>query len=426
MVSGGADSACAAAGLAARARRRVGARAARQLRAARGRRRGRGGSPPAVRRAAHRPPRRAAAAARRAATSRRRRATLRYDAAERLRDRTGAAVIATGHTRTDVAETALYRLAASPGSRALLGLAPRSGRVVRPLLGLERERIRELALAAGLPFADDETNADPTFARNRIRAEVLPVLRDVNPAAEPQHRRDPGRARRGGGAARAGRARGARRGRRRRRRGRDPGRRARRGFEPALRRLALRALAERAAGAPVAARPRARGRDRAAGGDARGRRRSSSAPAWSRVCESGFVRFAAAAERRRPGARAGRPGASRAGAGRRWEVRAELHPGPGRAGRSRSRDARRRGARGADRGPHLARGRPHPPARDGRDQDARRPVHRPRRARARCAGRSRSSPSTAASPGWPASRSRRTSGSSPRPSRSPSSPHALE
>ena len=101
---------------------------------------------------------------------------LRYDAAERLRDRAGADVIATGHTRTDVAETVLYRLASSPGSRALLGLAPRSGRVVRPLLGLERERTRELASAAELPFADDQTNTDPGFARNRIRAELLPVL----------------------------------------------------------------------------------------------------------------------------------------------------------------------------------------------------------------------------------------------------------
>src|SRR5918999_1142551 len=74
--------------------------------------------------------------------------------AERLRDRTRSDLVVTGHTRTDVAETLLYRLAASPGSRGLLGLAPRNGRVVRPLLALERERTRELALAAGLPFAD--------------------------------------------------------------------------------------------------------------------------------------------------------------------------------------------------------------------------------------------------------------------------------
>src|SRR5918999_40462 len=58
----------------------------------------------------------------------------RYEAAERLRLERGADWVATGHTRTDLAETVLYRLAVSPGRRALLGLAPRHGRVVRPLL----------------------------------------------------------------------------------------------------------------------------------------------------------------------------------------------------------------------------------------------------------------------------------------------------
>ena len=237
---------------------------------------------------------------------------VRYDAAERLRRRSGADAIATGHTRTDLAETVLYRLAASPGSRALLGLAPRNGRVIRPLLGLERERVRELASIAGLPFADDETNADPGFARNRIRAEVLPVLRDLNPAAEREHRRDPRRARRGGGAARPRGARSARAGRRGRRRGRDRRRGARRlGARPA------------AAGAARAGRARRRppGCPRASTGPPR----SSGSPREPEggtvelggglvaICESGFVRFRAADRRCRP--RTGRRSASRAAPG---------------------------------------------------------------------------------------------------------------
>ena len=233
--------------------------------------------------------------------------TVRYDAARRLRDRTGAAVIVTGHTRTDVAETTLYRLAASPGSRALLGLAPRSGRVVRPLLGLGRERVRELAVAAGLPFADDETNADPTYARNRIRAEVLPVLRDVNPGAEPNIAET--RAELAEEAALLERVvlealadAGA-----------DAGAvaisaAAMAGWEPGLRRLALRALAERAAGRHVplgrgaraeierlAARPRAA--------------RSSSAAAWSPLRVGIRSASRAAAEDAAPAPRRGRPGA---------------------------------------------------------------------------------------------------------------------
>jgi tRNA(Ile)-lysidine synthase len=108
----------------------------------------------------------------------------RYDAAESQRERSNADWVATGHTMTDVAETLLYRLAASPGRRALLGLPPRRGRVIRPLLALSREESRELARQAGLPFSDDPTNLDPKFARNRIRHDVLPVLRKLNPAAE--------------------------------------------------------------------------------------------------------------------------------------------------------------------------------------------------------------------------------------------------
>src|SRR5947207_1831041 len=109
---------------------------------------------------------------------------VRYSAGERLRARTGADVIATGHTRTDLAETVVYRLATSPGSRALRAMPKRRGRLVRPLLGLSRERTRELATAAGLPFEDDPSNLDPAFARNRIRAEVMPVLAELGAAEE--------------------------------------------------------------------------------------------------------------------------------------------------------------------------------------------------------------------------------------------------
>src|SRR6202042_2379720 len=62
---------------------------------------------------------------------------LRYARALELAD---GALIATGHTATDQAETVLYRLAASPGRRALLGIAAREGRLVRPLLSVTREQ----------------------------------------------------------------------------------------------------------------------------------------------------------------------------------------------------------------------------------------------------------------------------------------------
>ena len=108
----------------------------------------------------------------------------RYAAAERLRRAQGLDWIATGHTRTDLAETVLYRLATSPGRRALLGLRPRRGAIVRPIIGLDRDQARRLVKEAGLPFRDDPTNAEPLYARNRIRNEVLPVLREIGPGAD--------------------------------------------------------------------------------------------------------------------------------------------------------------------------------------------------------------------------------------------------
>lgn len=108
----------------------------------------------------------------------------RYEAAERLRAKLGAEWIATGHTRSDVAETLIYRLAVSPGSRALTGLPPTNGRLRRPLLGISRERTRRLAREAGLPFADDSSNAEPRFARNRIRSEIMPLLAEIGPEVE--------------------------------------------------------------------------------------------------------------------------------------------------------------------------------------------------------------------------------------------------
>jgi tRNA(Ile)-lysidine synthase len=103
----------------------------------------------------------------------------RYGAAERLApDRD----VATGHTASDQVETVLYRLAASPGRRALLGMAPRDGRLIRPLLGVSRDETAAHCRARGLEWREDASN--PASARGRIRAEVLPALRALHPTAD--------------------------------------------------------------------------------------------------------------------------------------------------------------------------------------------------------------------------------------------------
>jgi tRNA(Ile)-lysidine synthase len=108
---------------------------------------------------------------------------LRYAEAERIARRRDA-LIATGHTASDQVETILYRLAASPGRRALLGMVACEGRLIRPLLGITREQTAAYCLARGLRWREDESNDDRRYARSRVRHDLVPALRAVHPAAE--------------------------------------------------------------------------------------------------------------------------------------------------------------------------------------------------------------------------------------------------
>src|SRR3954454_22379223 len=90
--------------------------------------------------------------------------------------------VAAAHTITDQAETVLYRLAASPGRRALLGMAARPGDLVRPLLAFTRADTAAYCEARGVAWR--EASSNPQSARGRLRAEVLPALRALHPAAE--------------------------------------------------------------------------------------------------------------------------------------------------------------------------------------------------------------------------------------------------
>jgi tRNA(Ile)-lysidine synthase len=92
--------------------------------------------------------------------------------------------LATGHTASDQAETVLYRLAASPGRRALLGMAERDGLLLRPLLRVTRTQTAAHCSARGLAWREDASNDDPAYARNRARAGLVPALRELHPAAE--------------------------------------------------------------------------------------------------------------------------------------------------------------------------------------------------------------------------------------------------
>ncbi len=108
---------------------------------------------------------------------------LRYEAARELAQARDGDVAA-GHTATDQVETILYRLASSPSRRALLGMRPRDGRLIRPLLSFTRASTAAHCRARGLQWRDDETNATSAYARGRVRHQLVPALEAIHPAAQ--------------------------------------------------------------------------------------------------------------------------------------------------------------------------------------------------------------------------------------------------
>ena len=86
--------------------------------------------------------------------------------------------VATGHTRTDQAETVLFRILRGSGLAGLVGILPVTHEgLVRPLLEIDRNEIEAWLRERGIAWREDETNRDPAFARNRLRHEILPLLR---------------------------------------------------------------------------------------------------------------------------------------------------------------------------------------------------------------------------------------------------------
>lgn len=107
---------------------------------------------------------------------------IRYSAAAQLA-LAGDSLIAAGHTADDQVETILYRLASSPSRRALLGMRPADGKLVRPLLSFTREQTTAYCEQRGLAWRDDPSNAGNGYARNRVRHGLAPALAEIHPAA---------------------------------------------------------------------------------------------------------------------------------------------------------------------------------------------------------------------------------------------------
>lgn len=106
----------------------------------------------------------------------------RYELFERTAERGGYDCIATAHTADDNAETVLHHLIRGSGLAGLCGIPPVRGRIVRPLIEVMRGEIEQYLAARGQTFVVDSTNASPDYTRNRIRADILPLLKKENPA----------------------------------------------------------------------------------------------------------------------------------------------------------------------------------------------------------------------------------------------------
>jgi tRNA(Ile)-lysidine synthase len=104
--------------------------------------------------------------------------TARYAALDEAASRLGAAAVLLGHTRDDQAETVLLALARGSGPRALAGMPERRGVYRRPLLDVARATARAACVAEQLPTWEDPHNADPSYARSRLRA-LLPALEEA-------------------------------------------------------------------------------------------------------------------------------------------------------------------------------------------------------------------------------------------------------
>lgn len=103
----------------------------------------------------------------------------RYAALDAAARQHRAAAVLLGHTLDDQAETVLLRLARGSGTRSIAGMAAASGPgglYRRPLLAVPRQTTRKACADAGLPVWDDPHNADPAYARSRLRTEAMAVL----------------------------------------------------------------------------------------------------------------------------------------------------------------------------------------------------------------------------------------------------------
>lgn len=108
----------------------------------------------------------------------------RYEVFERAAKLTQSDRIATAHHAGDQAETVLLHLLRGTGPEGLAGIPPVRGSIIRPLLETPRREIEAYLAENGISHIEDETNQDTSMTRNRLRLEIMPLLKELYPAAQ--------------------------------------------------------------------------------------------------------------------------------------------------------------------------------------------------------------------------------------------------
>ena len=107
---------------------------------------------------------------------------LRYRYFEQLRKDLDAVGVCVAHHRDDSVETVLLNIVRGTGLRGLTGIQPRNGNILRPLLCVSRQEIEAYLQTKGQEYVTDSTNLEDDVQRNKVRLNVLPMLKELNPA----------------------------------------------------------------------------------------------------------------------------------------------------------------------------------------------------------------------------------------------------
>ena len=107
---------------------------------------------------------------------------LRYTWFDQLINTESYSALATAHHLDDQAETFFINLLRGAGLAGVHGILPKQGRVIRPMLFANREKIDEFVRHNRLPYREDSSNKSRKYLRNRLRHELMPVLMDIDPA----------------------------------------------------------------------------------------------------------------------------------------------------------------------------------------------------------------------------------------------------